>query len=452
MISKEIRDKINALRAEQRSLNDACKDDKGNIRLLTEDEQKRYDAIDVECRNLKATLARVDSAVDEPEPAIQSRGVQTAPPGDAPAVKTKPTRPYSILRAIRIGAGEEEMDGLEGEVHQEMVKRSARVGRVYRGIAMPTGNDAETRRMMGRAPLERRDVTTTTVGSSIYVRPEGFIDLLRAQLVIQQLGATFLSDLKGAFALTRQNGTNTLQWVGEGASASPTNFSTDRVTFTPKFAVATQVITREAMMQSSVDLDNMTEDDFAQVIALGVDDAVINGAGGVQPIGLRNNPAIPVYSHAGGNGGPFTYADAVNMETAVSNANAALGRLAYLSNPRMRGSLKQQFVGTAGYPLFIWGKGNSPEIGEINGYPAYATTQVPSNLTAGTSAGNCSAVFYGAWSQLIVAQWDTGLDMVVDPFTQKRAGNIEITSYLSLDTNVRHPEAFIKNLDSTPVY
>ena len=415
---------------------------------------KELDTRAVAIKEAIAVAERREDRQTERDKPPESRGVRSAPPGPAPApaVHTE-KRQYSILRAIRIEAGLEDRGGVEWECHQEMERRAKASNRVVHGILMPVGSDAETRQMMGRPAMERRDVTTTTVASTIYLRPEGFIDLLRANTVLQQLGATFLTGLKGIFAMTRQNSTNTFQWVAEGNSATPTNFGFDRVPFSPKFAVASQILTREALMQTSIDLDKQTEDDFAKIHALGVDAAVINGPGGAAPLGLLNNPAVPVYTVKAdtGNGGVFTYADAVNMESTVAQANALRGKMAFLTNPRMRGSLKQQMVGTGGYPTFVFGKGTTAEVGEINGYDAYVSTLVPANLSKGSAVNTLSAIIYAMWADVIVAQYDTGgLDMVVDPYTLKRSGSVEMTTYLALDTNIRHPESVLACTDALP--
>ena len=58
---------------------------------------------------------------------------------------------------------------------------------------------------------------------------------------------------------------------------------------------------------------------------------------------------------------------------------------------------------TAGAPATLWGR--RCEISQ----------QVPSNLTKGSASGTCSAVIYGDWSSLIVAQWGSPLDILVNP-------------------------------------
>ena len=85
----------------------------------------------------------------------------------------------------------------------------------------------------------------------------------------------------------------------------------------------------------------------------------------------------------------------------------------------------------AGSPATLWGR--RCEISQ----------QIPSNLTKGSASGTCSAVIYGNWADLIVAQWGSPLDILVNPYGSAfNAGNVEIRAMSSLDIGVRHPESF----------
>ena len=71
------------------------------------------------------------------------------------------------------------------------------------------------------------------------------------------------------------------------------------------------------------------------------------------------------------------------------------------------------------------------------------TQQVPSNLSKGNASGTCSAVIYGNWADLIVAQWDSPLDILVNHYgSSYAAGKVEIRAMSSLDIVLRHPESF----------
>jgi hypothetical protein len=91
----------------------------------------------------------------------------------------------------------------------------------------------------------------------------------------------------------------------------------------------------------------------------------------------------------------------------------------------------------------IWDKGAQP----LNGYPAFVTNQVASNLVKGSSGAVCSAIFFGNWADLVYAFW-AGLDVIVDPYTNSTSGDVLITSMQDVDVIVRRAESFAAMLDA----
>jgi hypothetical protein len=72
---------------------------------------------------------------------------------------------------------------------------------------------------------------------------------------------------------------------------------------------------------------------------------------------------------------------------------------------------------------------------------------VPSNLTKGTSAGVCSAIILGNWSDLIIGQWG-GLDILVDPYTGATAGTHRVVALQDVDIAVRRVASFVAIMDA----
>jgi HK97 family phage major capsid protein len=73
-------------------------------------------------------------------------------------------------------------------------------------------------------------------------------------------------------------------------------------------------------------------------------------------------------------------------------------------------------------------------------YPVFVSNAIPNNLTKGTGVG-LSAMFFGNWSDLIMAFW-SGMDVIVDPYTGSTSGTLRIVVLQDVDINVRHPESF----------
>ncbi len=433
------------------------------VRDMNPDEKKAFDDLMAEVGTLKTQVAAIkaieddEAAADAEEVAADSaerslrRGNQM---GGPPAIHGE-KRAYSINRALRLAAEGKPVDGLEGEVNAEITRQR---GQAPKGFYLPTGANPEVRRAMypGRDPDEhdrqiRRDLTTTTGVGSIFNLPElPLVELLRAQLVLRNLGATFLTDLKGTFSMMRQNQASQFYWVGEGNNTTASNEGYDQIPFTPKLGIAKVVVSRQFLMQTSLDAEAEVRKDLSQSAAREIDRVGINGSGSTQPLGLLKNSTILANSASllhGANGGPFTYADSIAMESLVANYNADIGKLAYLFSPALRGALKQTPLIGSTFPNFVYGKGDVVGEGEVNNYRALATSLVPTNGTRGTGTNLKSAIF-GNWSDLYIAQWE-GMDVLTNPYTLQDSGGVIFSLNIGLDVEVRHPESFAVVIDAT---
>jgi hypothetical protein len=130
------------------------------------------------------------------------------------------------------------------------------------------------------------------------------------------------------------------------------------------------------------------------------------------------------------------------LETALAVDNADMGSLGYLTTPGVRGKLKGTETAT-GNGIFVWNQGN-----ELNGYKAVTSTQVPNDLTKGSSSGVCSAIIFANWADLMIGQWGSGFDLVVDPYTLAGSNTVRLILNGWFDINVRHPESFAAMKDA----
>lgn len=112
------------------------------------------------------------------------------------------------------------------------------------------------------------------------------------------------------------------------------------MTLSPKTLGAYTDISRKLLLQSSIDVESFVRDDLATVLGLEIDRVAINGSGSSnQPTGILQTSGIG--SVAGGtNGAAPSYANIIDLESQVAVANADVGSLSYLTNPKVRGKLK----------------------------------------------------------------------------------------------------------------
>jgi HK97 family phage major capsid protein len=361
--------------------------------------------------------------------------VTTAPqPGANIGMTERDIKRYSVVRALNALANPTDAGARESAAFEYEVSRAAadKQGRGVKGLLVPY--DVLSARaddlVVGTAGKGGNLVATNLLTGS-------FIDLLRNKMVINRLGAQFLTGLVGNIAVPRQSGGATFYWVGESGSATSSNQTFDQVPMSPQTGCAKTQISRKLLLQSSLDVEGFVRNDLATVMGLGIQQAAINGSGTAPtPLGILNVSGIG--SVVGGtNGAVPSWANIVALETAVAVANADVGTLGYLTNAAVRGKLKsiQKFTTNPGGDA-IWEKGDTP----LNGYQAAVTNAVPSNGTEGTGT-NLSSIIFGNFADLIIGMWG-GLELQVDPYSSGDTGSVIVRAFQDVDTAVRHAESF----------
>jgi HK97 family phage major capsid protein len=345
------------------------------------------------------------------------------------------------------------LDGLELEVHQEMEKERADNGhRTASGINVPMNlaiNTEAAQRYATAHGLARRDVSTATSVSTVTggatiptILSTSMIELFRARMITRQMGARIMTGMQGNFAIPRQITTTTFYMVAEGANVTASNPTLDQVPFTPKTGGVYTTYTRRFLEQSNLDAEQFIREDQAQVVARGVETAALNGqmANGY-PMGILQNPLVPVVA-GGTNGAAPTWENIVALESAVAVANADVGSMGYIMDAATRGTLKTTAKIGSTFPIYLW---NSESSEPLNGYPVGITNLLPL-LSKGSASGTLHAIIFGNWSELIYAFW-SGLDVIVDPYTQAASGSVNIVTLQDFDVNIRHPASFAALID-----
>tara|TARA_R110000824_G_scaffold82382_6_gene206497 strand:- start:2876 stop:4795 length:1920 start_codon:yes stop_codon:yes gene_type:complete len=288
-----------------------------------------------------------------------------------------------------------------------------------------------------RVPNEvlKRDQTVGTAadgGNLVGEDTSGFIEMLRNTSVAMERG-TVLGGLVGNIAIPRQSGGATAYWLAEGGATTENKASFDQVTMTPKTVAAWVDISRKLSQQSSIDVEALIRQDIATTLGLAMDLAAVNGGGTNEPSGILQTSGIGAVA-GGTNGGLPTWADIVDLETAVAQDNAVGGNMAYLSNYKASGTLKQTSKVSSTDSIMLL------EDGELNGYEFLLSNQVPSDLTKGTGTA-LSALIFGNFADLMIGLWG-GLDLTVDPYSESTKGTIRVVAFQDCDIALRHAESF----------
>lgn len=386
--------------------------------------------------------AQAEQAIANGQPIEEFRSVVIShldatrrPPTPEIGLSEREVRRFSFVRAINALANPTDRRAQEAAAFEFEASRAAQAqtGRESRGILVPFD-------------VMSRDLTvgTTTAGGHTVqtdLMAQDFIGLLRNRSNMMQV-ATVMSGLSGNIAIPRQTGGATAYWVAESGAPTESQQAFDQVTMTPKTLGAYTDFSRKLMLQSSIDIENFVRGDLAAVLALEVDRVALHGSGASnQPTGIAATAGIG--SVAGGaNGAAPSWANIVALETEVAIDNADVGRLAYVTNAKVRGKLKTvEKAGSTG--LWVYTDGANP----LNGYQTIITNQVSSTLTKGTSSGVCSAIFFGNWADLLIGMW-SGVDLMVDPYQGATSGTVRVVALQDVDVAIRHPESFAAMLDA----
>ena len=349
----------------------------------------------------------------------------------------KEVRQFSFVRAIKALSNPQDRRAQEEAAFEFEVSEAAakKEGRTSRGLLIPVD-----------VLYGKRDLTTSTASGTAKagnlvatdLLSASFIDVLRNKMVLNTLGAQFLTGLNGNVAIPRKTSASSAYWVAE--NVAPTESSNapafDQVTMSPKTLGAYVDISRRLMLQSSLDIENLVRNDLATSIAVAMDGAAVAGSGSNKPTGVLNTSGIGSVT-LGTNGGAPTWGMVVNLVREVEIDNALTGSAAFLTNGQVKAKLSttaRQSSGVEGN--FILG----PDMENLYGYPIYVSQQMPSNLSKGTGS-NLSAMIFGVWSDLLIGQW-SGIDLLVDQYSGSNAGTVRIVAFHDCDFAVRHPESF----------
>ncbi len=367
---------------------------------------------------------------------------------------------YSLIKAMRSSLADIchqpdwKLSGLELEVHEELnKKRIAQDRPTARGIMVPHDLPVDRRaaeRFAQRSNLstqfqreERAFDTTAGAGSIPTILDTTMIELLRARMVTMGMGAKSMTDMQGLFAIPRQSSASTFYMVTQGASVTATNQTIDQIPFSPHTGGVQTAYTRQLLEQTNQDAEMFVREDQAAVVARGVETAALNGQGSNGfPLGLLQNIQIAVYA-LGANGAAPSWTQLVAMQAYLSYFNADVGSLGYVTDALTRGTLQTTAKIGSTFPIYLWN--TEAPAAPVAGYPCGITNLLPQNIVKG-SGSNLHAMIYGNWSDMIYAFW-SGMDTIVDPYTQAANGGVVITTLQDFDVNIRHYQSFANCVD-----
>jgi HK97 family phage major capsid protein/HK97 family phage prohead protease len=344
---------------------------------------------------------------------------------------------YSMCRAILGAAGLLDKDeaGFEFECSRALSKS---LNRPTKGILIPIAELT--------SPQQRGfQVGTPSIGGNLVetsVASANFIDILRNASKCIGLGVTQINDCVGNVAVPRRTGTSTAYWVTEDQAITESTGAFDQVLLQPRQLGALTRFSRLMLQQALPDIETLVRSDFAQILALALDAAIINGSGASgQPRGIMQTAGIQSLA-LGTNGAAITFERLTEMVRMLRSQNADGDRVAWLLNPnvckKLQTTLKNPAATDSG---FVLPDNQMDPI--LLGYKTASTNQIPSNLTKGTGTA-LSAAILANWSDVLLANWGV-LEILSNPYGSAdfERGSIAVRGMMTVDVGIRQPKAFV---------
>lgn len=288
---------------------------------------------------------------------------------------------------------------VEGPYAPKLVP-GAKMAQMVRLLAAAQGNQQQAAQMAqsgGFSPDVAMALSTVTAGAGGVLVPENFasevIESLRPKSIVRRLGAVSMPLNNGNLTLPRINGNTSVIYIGAEEDIPTSAMSFDDLKLTAKKAAAIVPIANDLLAYAGVNprVDSLVSNDLAVSMGLAEDLYFLRGDGsGSLPKGLR-------YWAPAGNVVPMPAGTTLQdidlflggLMLRLETANAHMGKCGWGMAPRTLrwlGSLRD-------------GNGNKayPEIeqGMLKGYPVGLSTQIPTNLGAGSNASEIYFADFG---------------------------------------------------------
>ena len=271
-------------------------------------------------------------------------------------------------------------------------------------IQIPCGNSKE----------DRAAITVTAEGADVVVTD--FLDILAPlhdNLVLVNAGSRFLTGLVGDVQIPSMTAEN-VTWVGETSTASDGAGTFDNIKLSPKRLSAVIQISKQFLVQDSLDAESLIRNELVNAIALKLQSTILGTSSGssTQPAGLAYNVT------------PTEVSDFKGICAVESTLEAGnfWGEKSYILSSSAKAALRSMLKGTNATGMVF-------ESNEVDGTPAQVCNAV---------ATDC--YFVGDWSQLVIAQFG-GIDLTVDPYTLSADGKIRLVINAFFDAKLQRPNA-----------
>lgn len=380
-----------------------------------------------ELKAMRADVNRLDTKLSRPG-AYSGSGLGGAAsdvgdPGAGAAIRWEMDgKPVNVLRA-------------PGEI------RSHYAARADGGAELKVSDFMRAVANLGASPEARAVVSVGADADGGFAVPSRLMGEVLSALVpesaVMQAGAGILPlDMTGfgakGFTLAAVDTTPQAAWRLENGAVAESSPGFRAVQMTPRSLSFFFKVSRE-WLADAVGVDMVLTTAIAQAFAKELDRAGLLGTGTApEPRGVAATAGIIAVAN-GANGASLATQKFANFLSAVQQlleANAPMPTAAIMS-PRSRVVLSG-LADSTGQPLL------RPEM--LNPVRMLTTSQVPNNLTVGTST-DCSQIYLGDWSRMVYAMRER---MTIQKLSEAFAtnGQVGFLCHVRADVAVMYPKAF----------
>lgn len=389
MNSVEILDKKAQLKAKAQEITDLCKTE---IRDLNDAENAELDEIKAELENLNEELRNLDTSISEEK---VNEIIKTK-------TKTKMNKEFRLLQAINDIANNRNLSDVATAVVSQGADEMRKAGLSFGGQI--------------QLPIESRSaITVSEEGEDVVVTDfENILEPLRAKNVLVQAGARYLTGLVGDVQVPIMNASN-VTWEGETAPAKDGAGTFDHIKLQPKRLTAYIDISKQFLVQDSVDAEALIRQDLVNAINSKLEETILSASAGTttMPQGIFYSESALTSVSA--------FTDICELESDIEDANIN-GECKYIVSNKAKAALRTMAKSALTNELVM-------HDGNIDGTAVLNTSHVGGKKIA-----------YGDFSYLAIGQWGA-IDLTVDPFSQATNGKVRLVINAFFDAKVLRPEA-----------
>ena len=316
--------------------------------------------------------------------------------------RNKMKKQFSLLKAINDIANNRSLDAVSQAVINAGADEMRSAGQSFSGQI--------------QLPVESRAAVTVTDEHDDVIEVQ-FADLLtplRAKNVLVAAGAKYMSGLIGDVQVPIM-GAGNVTWEGEVASAKEAGYTFTSKKLQPKRLTAYVDISKQFLVQDSIGAEQAIRADIVAAINSKLESTILGSAQGstTTPAGIFYGQTPKKIT---------TFKDICDLEASIEDANV-IGECKYVMSNKAKAALRNMPKSSKSTQLVM-------ENGEVDGTPVLNTSNVEAQNIA-----------YGDWNNLAIGQWGS-IDLVVDPYTLAKDGQVRIVINAFFDAVTLRPEAF----------